>query len=143
MTQKPISDIPQGILLLELDASVMTNLEGLYREIVSVLKFPDYFGDNLDALDECINDLKWLPANSYLLVIKNSECLLKEEPDSILEGFLSILYDAGKEWAKPVKLGEYWDREAVPFHTILEFNKGNVSEFLPRLKRLGIEIQNL
>lgn len=95
-------DVPEGILLLELDAALMTNLEGLYREFAAVFEFPDYFGGNFNALDECITDLEWLPSESYLLVIKNAGSLLNEESDNTFEGLLSILDSAGSEWATPV-----------------------------------------
>jgi hypothetical protein len=31
------------------------------------LQFPDYFGNNWDAFDECISDLSWLNAESFLI----------------------------------------------------------------------------
>lgn len=126
-TQRNISrrDIPENILLLELDAASMTDLEGLYGEFSAVFKFPDYFGNNFNALSECITDLAWLPAAGYVLIIKNAEALLNEEPDETLEGLLSVLNNAGEEWATPVVQGEPWDRDAVPFHTVLQLNKGD------------------
>jgi hypothetical protein len=33
----------------------------LLRALAIGLKFPDYFGWNWDALDECMRDLSWLP----------------------------------------------------------------------------------
>lgn len=144
-TQRSITkqDIPEGILLLELDATLMINLEGLYREFATVFKFPDYFGENFNALDECITDLEWLPADGYLLVIKNSGSLLNEEPEDTLESLLSILDGAGSEWATPVVQGEVWDREGVPFHTILMLDENEAPDFYLRLKKLGLEIENL
>ncbi|ADI37989.1 barstar family protein [Waddlia chondrophila] len=144
-TQKTITqqDIPEGILLLELNAVSMSNLDDLYREFAAAFKFPDYFGYNFNALDECITDLEWLPADGYLLVIKNSDRLLSKEPNDILESFLSILDSAGEEWATPIVQGEDWDREEVPFHVLLELDKGKVPSFQSRLKNLGFEIDNL
>lgn len=136
-------DIPDNILLLELDAASMTSLEGLYREFSVVCKFPDYFGKNFNALDECVTDLEWLPADGYLLLIKNSECLLSEESDDTLESLLLILDSAGEEWARPVVEGEAWDREGVPFHTVLQLEKSKASGFQLRLKKLGLDIQDL
>lgn len=40
-----------------LDGSKMATLDGAYAEIASKLSFPDYFGRNLDALEECLQDL--------------------------------------------------------------------------------------
>lgn len=136
-------DIPEGIFLLELDAASMTCLEDLYQGFATVFKFPDYFGENANALKDCLTDLEWLPADGYLLLIKNSENLLSEESDDALESLLSILDSAGNEWTTPVIQGEAWDRDGVPFHTILALGKGDASGFQSKVKRLGFEIQNI
>lgn len=139
-TQRPITqqDIPEGILMLELDGASMTNEDGLYNEFQLVLKFPDYFGRNGAAFDECITDLEWLPADGYLLIIKNSECFLNEKSDDIFSAWLSALNSAGEEWATPVIQGAEWDREGIPFHTVLEFDKNKSSIFLSRLKKFDL-----
>ncbi|MBI1346739.1 hypothetical protein GC163_10675 [bacterium] len=33
------------------------------------LLFPDYFGGNWDALNDCLHDLSWLPADTEIVVI--------------------------------------------------------------------------
>ena len=116
MTQRAITrrDVPDGILLVEADAALMMNYESSLRELAAVFQFPDYFGENYNALDECITDLDWLPAEGYLFVIKNSASLMIEEPEHDLGVLLRILYDAGEEWAAPVKDGEWSDQEGLP-----------------------------
>jgi len=52
-----VAEVPPGI------RSTMALLEELYRR----LRFPDYFGDNWDALWECIRDLSWLPPGAVVL----------------------------------------------------------------------------
>lgn len=135
--------IPESVLQLELDALLMTELEGLYKEFTSVFQFPDYFGKNFNALDECINDLQWLPAQGYLLTIKNAEHLLKKETNETLQGLLMILNSAGEQWATPVRQGEAWDRDEIPFHTVLEVDKNNASDFLLRLKEINFKAEKL
>lgn len=141
-TQRTITqqDIPEGILLLELDGTSMTSQDGFYNEFEVVLKFPDYFGRNGAAFDECITDLEWLPADGYLLIIKNSEYLLNEESDDIFAAHLSALNRAGEEWATPITQGEEWDREGLPFHTILELGGVNLSGFQKKLRQVSFEI---
>ncbi len=142
---KPITrqNVSEDILLLELDGSVMSTLDEMYQEFSSVLQFPDYFGNNFNALEECLTDLEWLSATGYLLIFKNAEHLLEKEQDDVLEGFLSILSEAGEEWARPVRQGEAWDRDGMPFHTVLMFDKNNSSAFSHRLKNIGLEVKEL
>ena len=144
-TQRAVNrqDFPDGVLILELDAASMRNLEGLYREFASVLKFPTYFGKNFNALDECITDLDWLPAEGYVLLIRNAEYLLEEESSSTLRGLLSILHSAGEKWATPIESGEAWDRKGIPFHTILRLDGAKEFDFKSKLKKLDFEVQNV
>lgn len=136
-------DIPEGILLLELDAHLMTTLGGLYQEFTSMFQLPDYFGENLNALDECLTDLEWLPSAGYLLNIKNAEFLLKEETGDVFEGLLSVLKNAGEEWATPITQGDEWDREGLPFHTILELGEVDLSDFQEKLRQVSFDISEL
>jgi RNAse (barnase) inhibitor barstar len=57
----------------------MRTVNSLFDEIAASFQFPWYFGENWDALDECLNDLAWLPARSYLLGIMDASQVLSEE----------------------------------------------------------------
>ena len=52
------------------------------------LRFPRYFGWNWDALEECLHDLSWLPAEQPILVIH--EALPFSESDN-RRTYLAIL----------------------------------------------------
>jgi hypothetical protein len=54
--------------------------QAFFDEVGAALQFPYYFGENWDAFDECINDLTWLPAQEYILIISNAEQLLMNDP---------------------------------------------------------------
>src|SRR5688572_31813881 len=45
----------------------MATKRGLLDELSSGLRFPDYFGGNWDALEECIGDLSWIPPGPVVL----------------------------------------------------------------------------
>lgn len=37
------------------------------RKIQEFFEFPDYFGDNFDALDECMRDLSWFSQDNIVI----------------------------------------------------------------------------
>ena len=67
----------------------------LLNAIAASLLFPDYFGENWDALDECIRDLSWLPAGDVVLV--HNEVPLRDDLVS-LSTYVSILNSAVESW---------------------------------------------
>ena len=73
-------------------------------------------------------------------MIKNSASLMIEEPGVDLGVLLRILSKAGKEWATPVNIGEWWDREGLPFHTILQMSEDEMPGFQSRLEKPRFEI---
>jgi len=88
---------------------------GLLTECARALDFPDYFGHNWDALEECLTDLEWLPAKGYILLITDAAHLLPDD-DEEYETFLEILRDAGEAWGNGQ--AEMGARRATPFHVL-------------------------
>ena len=87
----------------------------LFAEFAQVLKFPDYFGHNWDALEECLADLEWLPAKGYILMITEAYHVLPDDAEEF-ETFLEILRDAGEAWGNG-QAGMSTQR-ATPFHVL-------------------------
>lgn len=46
-----------GYHVVRLDAAGWTGEEDLHRDIAAALSFPDYYGRNLDALNDCLRDV--------------------------------------------------------------------------------------
>ena len=76
-------------------ATGITDTETLFTTLADALSFPDYFGMNWDALDECIRDLSWLPAGHVNLIHHDMPLLDNKEE---LHTYLSILDSAVKGW---------------------------------------------
>lgn len=56
-----------------------------------------------------------------MLVVDQPGQVLSDTADAeALDWLVRRLRSAQAEWAKPVELGEWWDRPAVPFHVVLE-----------------------
>ena len=91
---------------------------GLLSEFARVLSFPDYFGHNWDALEECLADLDWLPASGYVVMIADAEQVLtKPDDEDDYETFIEILAEAGEAWS--TKRSDSSTGAGIPFHTVL------------------------
>ncbi len=123
-----------------LDGRKMKTLSGVFAEFASGLEFPDYFGFNGAAFDECLNDLSWLNPNGICIVILFAEQLLATESGEI-GWLLQVLEDACKEWSVGVAEGKAWDRPPIPFHVLFHVVNGS-AELLPRqIKALPAIVQ--
>ena len=60
---------PPGLALKVIKGRLCKTPATLFAEFARALAFPDYFGHNWDALEECLADLEWLPAKGYILQI--------------------------------------------------------------------------
>jgi len=96
----------------------MRRLTRLFDEVAAALQFPDYFGENWDALEDCLTDLEWLPASGYVLFVSRTVEVLSEESDEQFETFVTVLSTACEEWArcKPPK----------PFHVFLQCTESDI-----------------
>jgi len=65
--------------------------------MASALQFPDYFGHNWDALDECLADLGWLDAEGFVLAIEHSRDL-RTAGTGDYATLVSVLEDASDQW---------------------------------------------
>lgn len=109
-----------GLTVRRLRGSKMRTLDGLYDEVSAALQFPGYFGRNLDALNDCMADLSWLPSDrGYLLVVERASEVLAEDSLRARESWIGILATAASIWNAPVTEGQWWDRPPIPFHVLL------------------------
>lgn len=62
-----------------------------------LLQFPDYFGNNWDAFEECLRDLSWLPEGP--VVLAHSDLPLANEPLNA-QTYISVLEEAVRAQSK-------------------------------------------
>ena len=65
----------------------------LMQNIAEVLRFPDWFGHNWDALEDCLTDLSWNEAMGYVLLFEHA----KRGDD--LGVLIDILRSSAEWWA--------------------------------------------
>jgi len=49
------------------------------ERIAAALTFPDWFGGNWDALEDCLGDLSWMPASGHVLLFEDSAQVARDE----------------------------------------------------------------
>ena len=65
----------------------------LLKTMASALGFPDWFGHNWDALEDCLTDLSWRDAPGHVLIIEEAR------PGDDLGVLLDILRSSAEFWA--------------------------------------------
>ncbi|MCC3769524.1 barstar family protein [Streptomyces sp. UNOC14_S4] len=107
---------PTGLAFVAwLDGAKMTDDDGVFEQFWDRFKFPDYFGWNWPALSDCLRDLRWLPADRYLVVVENPGSLLSDNPGD-RETLLSTLARVAWHWSNP---HEKPRGVGIPFNVVL------------------------
>lgn len=71
--------------------------------IADALSFPDYFGRNLDALNDCLIDLSWLPEGEHVLIWSAPQVLRTADPYNY-QAILDVLTEAqGRSLIDPTR----------------------------------------
>jgi RNAse (barnase) inhibitor barstar len=111
---------------------------GLFDEFGAALQFPDYFGENWDALLDCLRDLEWLTADAYLLVVTEGELVLDREVKQF-KTLVEVLAEAAEEWAKAE------DSQGVvrPFHIVFQCGTERAAHLETRLRETGRKFEVL
>lgn len=66
------------------------------QSIASALEFPDWFGENWDALEDCLTDLSWRKAAGHVLVFEGVGALAADERGTLID----VLASAAQFWAQ-------------------------------------------
>jgi hypothetical protein len=75
----------------------MHTTHALFDEFAAAWQFPWYFGGNWDALEECLADLSWLPAKTYVLGIRRAADILQSDSAEQRRVFWTLLGNIARE----------------------------------------------
>jgi RNAse (barnase) inhibitor barstar len=87
-----------GIEWLDLDLAGVTGREAFLKRSAERLHLPDYFGQNWDALHECLLDLAAKGSPGAVVHWRRGVALAKRAPD-VTKTALEILQEAAVGWA--------------------------------------------
>lgn len=105
-----------------LEGKNMQNEESLHNEFSTKLNFPDYYGKNWDALNDCISDLSWLNTKSVRIIIDNFDDVLAEDEKG-KQILIEILQDA-LIYAEDIEKKKSFD-EPIPEFILVVSSKDN------------------
>ncbi len=88
-----------------LDGVSCKEMEDCYRALERQLSIPGYFGRNLDALEEVLNDLDWIAEEKIKIIIADIPSLLENDLKK-KDNFLEILHTASNPAIEIIYLGK-------------------------------------
>ena len=79
-----------------IDLKDVSGKDALLTRMSGALQFPDWFGRNWDALEDCLADLTWSAATGHVLLIEGAADLPADECGILVD----ILASAAASWAE-------------------------------------------
>jgi hypothetical protein len=99
--------LEQGIIPATVDPAQISSEEELLSAVAEALRFPDYFGGNWDALDDCLRDMNWLPSAGCVLFVLGAQRLWSSHGPQ-----------AGQLVESWLLAAEFWSQQSIPLHLV-------------------------
>lgn len=81
-----------------LDGKRMKSINDFLLEISAKMLFPNYFGNNYNALLDCLQDLAWIESENVSVVILNADDFLSDETQEDIWDTFELFSDAANYW---------------------------------------------
>ena len=94
--------------VVRIDLSDVADKAALLARLAESLTFPEWFGGNWDALEDCLTDLSWRKGARHVLLIERFEALRAKGSDDF--GTLLDVVEAS---------AAYWRERGRPFFAVL------------------------
>ena len=104
-----------------------------FDELAAALQFPYYFGENWNAVWDCITDLNWLKGSSFLIVFDSADHLLSQS-DRGFQFLLRVLADAHERWHQETADFGAWGRRPLAFQSALARDPDSVEKLMQRMR---------
>lgn len=87
-----------------IDLTKIGDKAGLLTALARTLDFPDWFGGNWDALQDCLGDLSWTTAPGYVVVLEHCQGLATRARGDF-KTLLEVL----------AATADFWREQRIPF----------------------------
>ena len=112
--------LARGYQFIELDCRGVSEKSGLMETAARAFALPGHFGNNWDALADCLMDLSWTPGLRWVVLVHGLDRLHVLDPDSS-RTLLEILAETC----------EFWEEQERPFIALLTEDCGPEALHLP------------
>jgi RNAse (barnase) inhibitor barstar len=106
-----------------------------FDEAAAALQFPHYFGENWDALHDCLADLSWLGADGVVICLADADQLLTKAPGE-LKRLADVLQSAAKEMNQPEK-----PKSPRPFHVVVQTAPAHEAVVKAAWQAVGVKLE--
>lgn len=130
-------DLNWSIDYRKVNGKRMCSLDGIFYEFSAAYQFPEYFGHNWAALDECINDLDWINANSFVLILMNFDTMFTKSNLANVKILVKILFNTCLNWKNGSEDG--FQKRNTPFHIIFHTNTNSDTINDQIFKPIGVD----
>lgn len=108
-----------------------------YDEVAAALQFPGYFGENWDALSDCLRDWNWFPAQAAIAIcITEADILLSSTPAKAAVTLAKILTRCVQE----VNSSSRQLQKPQPLHVLFQCAPPKVTAMAKRWHEAGLEL---
>lgn len=105
------------LLYFHCDLAGAPSLEAAMAHLAQCLRFPDWFGHNLDALHDCLTDLSWHESSGWVILISGIDAL-RAADEAGYESLTEVLAAAA----------EYWRNLETPFWVFLDLRADGLAD---------------
>ena len=94
-----------GLASFHVDLRSARNVPGFIRALKRDLEFPEWFGGNLDAVNDCLTDFSWRPAPGYVITLSGFASLSANQTSfAALNAVLASAVEAWQERRIPFQI---------------------------------------
>jgi RNAse (barnase) inhibitor barstar len=106
-----------GLAFFHLEGQDIRGKDQFLKEIALALSFPEYFGNNWDALADCLTDMSWHETSGFVILYDHFDSLAEQSP-----GDFEMALDIFKESA------EFWRSQGKALFVLLQGKITKVGE---------------
>lgn len=94
--EKAVKDA--GLAYFHLEGRKLEKKEQFLNQAAMALHFPDSFGDNWDAFEDCINDMSWIEDGAGFVILFDHADVFAEHQPQHFDTLLEILQESADYW---------------------------------------------